>query len=92
MRGVCDSGVAIISGYRHAVGRKCSSMWVRQQAIVFVNVSGAGTAGRVADVAPEHLVFDEVRAFGGVAAMSGGEVSNCLSAVQVIAQTIATFG
>jgi len=87
-----EGRVAIVTGSGRGVGRSHALALARHGAKVIVNDLGGDLHGHGSDSTPAQQVVEEIRAFGGDAAVSGHDVSDWSQAADMIALAARTFG
>jgi len=90
--GLLDDKVAIVTGAGRGIGREHALLLAKEGAAVMINDLGGDGRGDGHDLTPAEHVAEEVRAFGGRAAVNGANVADWKAAEGLIAQTVETFG
>lgn len=90
--GLLDGKVAIVTGAGRGIGREHALLLAGEGASVMVNDLGGSLAGEGHDAGPAQAVADEIRGYGGSAAVNTGDVSRWDDAQSLIGQTVETFG
>jgi NAD(P)-dependent dehydrogenase (short-subunit alcohol dehydrogenase family) len=89
---MCEGRVAIVTGAGRGIGREYALMLAEHGAKVVVNDLGGDRDGTGADASPAQQVVDEIKGFGGDAAVNGADVSDYDAAKAMIDQAVDTFG
>ncbi|HUZ51343.1 MAG TPA: SDR family oxidoreductase [Streptosporangiaceae bacterium] len=92
MAGICDQRVVIVTGAGRGIGREHALAFAKQGARVVVNDLGAEVDGTGSSTGPTGEVVDKIRADGGEAIASGGDVADWDGAQRLISLAIDHFG
>ncbi len=92
MTGICEGRIVVVTGAGRGLGREYALEFARQGAKVVVNDLGTSNHGEGVDTSPADDVVTEIKAMGGEAIASYGDVADFKTAGQIIKAAIDTFG
>jgi NAD(P)-dependent dehydrogenase (short-subunit alcohol dehydrogenase family) len=90
--GLLDGKVAIITGAGTGIGRAHALLFAREGAKVVVNDLGGSRDGTGSSASAAEAVAAEIKAAGGEAVPSGGDVSNAAGAQAIVKSAVDAFG
>jgi NAD(P)-dependent dehydrogenase (short-subunit alcohol dehydrogenase family) len=87
-----DGKVVVVTGGGRGIGREIALLVAQEGAAVLINDIGASLEGEGRDTTPGEQVAQEIRAFGGQAAVNTDSVAEWASAQRIIQSAIDNFG
>ena len=92
MAGMLENKVALVTGAGRGIGREIALMMAAHGARVVVNDPGVSLDGKDETDGPANEVVRDIKAAGGDAVADYGSVSDPVSAREMVARAVDTFG
>ena len=92
MAGMLENKVALVTGAARGIGREIALMMAAHGARIVVNDPGVSLDGKDETDGPANEVVRDIKASGGEAVADYGSVSDPVSAREMVARSVDTFG
>ncbi|MCC6204536.1 MAG: SDR family oxidoreductase [Hyphomicrobiales bacterium] len=92
MAGMLENKVALVTGAGRGIGREIALMMAAHGARIVVNDPGVSLDGKDETDGPANEVVRDIKASGGEAVADYGSVSDPVSAREMVARSVDTFG
>jgi len=92
MAGMLENKVALVTGAGRGIGREIALMMAAHGARIVVNDPGVSLDGKDETDGPANEVVRDIKASGGEAVADYGSVSDPVSAREMVARAVDTFG